>query len=724
MRHSIRSFRVRALVSAVSAATFYGIPATSAWGAEAHSDGVLDEIIVTSSLQRSRAETALPVNVLSGEALREKAASTLGETLKELVGVNSSSFGTGVGLPVIRGQSGNRVQVLQGGVSNMDASAVSPDHANSVEAALAERIEVLRGPATLLYGNGAIGGVVNIIDNRIPTGIPDGVTGLLETRHSSASDQQTSVFKLDGAGGQIAWHLDGTYRDSNDTRINGYAINPRTVDVDDAKALEELWDSRGFIDNSSSRAHAVTGGASWIFDEGYLGMALSRSESDYGLPAAAHHHHEEEHESEEHDEEEHEGEEHEGEADEHALEGGIRIAMKQERLDLEGRTALGGFFEDVQGKVSVVDYQHAEIESSGEVGTVYSNEGVEGRFSFAHTPRGSLSGVTGVQFGDKTFSARGEEAYIPVTDTHSYALFSVQSLEAGDMIYELGLRGEHQHFEQSGSSCNESTDSISGSASGLWRAREDINLLVSLAHSQRAPTIEELYSNIDNVTCAPPVDDHDLIAHAATQRFEIGDPNADKEVSTNIEIGLRRHLGVVTGELNLFYNDISDYLYMRDTGVLEDDIEIAQLTQEDAVFRGIEAEVSLPLSRSDLQQTRLSLFGDFVRADFERGGNVPRIPALRYGAEISHAHEEWQYKLRATRVAKQSDVALNETETDGYVLVNISVDYHAPLFGQEATMFGKISNLLDERVRNHTSLLKDVAPEAGRSVEFGLRFEF
>ncbi|MGB4247597.1 MAG: TonB-dependent receptor [Pseudohongiellaceae bacterium] len=716
MLSSIRSFRVRALVSAVSAATFSGLPAFSVWGAEAH-DGVLDEIIVTSSLQRSRAETALPVNVLSGEALREKAASTLGETLKELVGVNSSSFGTGVGLPVIRGQSGNRVQVLQGGVSNMDASAVSPDHANSVEAALAERIEVLRGPATLLYGNGAIGGVVNVIDNRIPTSIPDGVTGLVETRHSSASDQQTSVFKLDGAGGQLAWHLDGTYRDSNDTRINGFAINPATVDIGDEEALEELLGSRGEIDNSSTRAHAVTGGLSWIFDTGYLGMAVSRSESDYGLPAAAHHHHEDE---DEHDEEAHDDEG----ADEHVLEGGIRIAMKQERLDFEGRTELGGFFEDLQGKVSVVDYRHAEIESSGEVGTVYSNEGVEGRFSFAHTPRGNLSGVTGLQFGEKTFSALGEEAYIPETDTHSYALFSVQSIEAGDMIYEMGLRAEHQHFEQSGGSCNESTDSLSGSASGLWRARDDLNVLMSVAHSQRAPTIEELYSNIDNVTCAPPADDHDLIAHAATQRLEIGDPNADKEISNNIEIGLRRHLGAVTGELNVFYNDIRDYLYMRDTGVLEDDVEIARLTQEDAVFRGVEAEVSMPLSRSNLQQTRLTLFGDYVRADFDRGGDVPRIPALRYGAEISHVHEEWQYKVRATRVAKQSNVAVNESETDGYVLVNVSVDYHAPLFGQDATVFGKISNLLDERVRNHTSLLKDVAPEAGRSVEFGLRYEF
>ena len=713
MRSFYKSFRVRALVSAVSAAMSTGLVTSSAQAAEPHSDDVLDEIIVSGTLQRNRAETSLPVNVLSGEALREKAASTLGETLKELVGVNSASFGTGVGMPVIRGQSGNRVQVLQGGVSNIDAAAVSPDHANSVEAALAERIEVVRGPATLLYGNGAIGGVVNVIDNRVPTSMPDALNGLLETRHQSASDQQTSVFKLENGAGQLAWHLDGTYRASNDTRISGYAINPDTVDLTDEEAFAELLASKGFIDNSSTRAQALTGGLSWIFDGGYLGMALNRSETHYGLPTAAHHHHEP------HDEEDHAA----GEPEEEGPEGGIRIAMQQERLDFEGKTPLGGFFEEANGKLSVVDYQHAEIESNGEVGTVYKNEGSEGRFTFTHRPVGNLMGVTGVQYGSKTFSALGDEAYIATTDIDSIALFTLQSIDVGDMMYEFGIRGEHQNLQQVGN-CENSDSSLSGSMSGLWRAREDINLLVSVAHSQRTPTVEELYSNIDAMTCRTQDDEHQLIAHAATQRLEIGNPDADKESSTNFEIGLRRHLGQVTGEVNVFYNSISDYLYMRDTGVEVDEIPIAMLTQEDANFRGLEVEFMLPIAGNDVQRTDLTLFGDYVRARFQGGGNVPQIPAKRIGAEISHAHDHWIYKLRATRVASQSDVALRESETDGYTLLNASVDYHATLFAGEATVFGKINNLLDEEIRNHTSLLKDVAPEAGRSVELGLRIEF
>lgn len=719
MHSSIRLFQVRLLVTAVAAAGMAGTHA-----AEQHADEPIDEIIVTSSLQQTRAETALPVNVLSGEALREKAASTLGETLKELVGVNSASFGTGVGAPIIRGQSGNRVQVLQGGVSNIDASGVSPDHANSVEAVLAERIEVVRGPATLLYGNGAIGGVVNVIDNRVPATMPEGTSGLVETRHSSVSDQQISVIKLEGGAGQIAWHLDGTYRDSNDTRIKGFSINPDTLDLEDEEELEELLASKGFIDNSSSRSDTVAGGLSWLFSDGYLGMSVSRSENNYGLPAAAHHHHDEEHEDEDdhdHDEEDHDHE-HE-EDDDHADEGGIRIAMKQDRYDFEGRKALSGFFAELNGKFSVVDYEHAEIEGTGEVGTVYANEGYEGRFTVSQAPRGALMGVSGVQFGSKEFSATGEEAYIARTDVGSFALFTVQSIESGEMTYEFGLRGERQALDQGGS-CDTTNSTVSSSASALWRMQEDTNLLVAVAHAQRSPTVEERFSNINSLTCRPPVSDLDLVAHAATQRYEIGNPDADKEHSTNIEIGLRRHSGAVTGELNFFYNNIGDYLYLRDSGAFVDDIEVAYVTQDDAVFRGVEAEVSFPLFSYDDAATQMTVFGDYVRARLDGDGNVPRIPAMRIGAEISHTHNDWLYKLRATRVAKQNDVALNETETDGYTLLSASVDYHATVFGQEVTVFAQGSNLLDEEIRNHVSVLKDVAPEAGRNLVLGLRLEF
>lgn len=719
----------RALAVAISAVCLGNVHAqtnnTETQNLERH-DAIVDEIIVTGSLQNSRADTTLPVNVLDGEVLREKAAATLGETLKELVGVNSASFGTGVGLPVIRGQSGSRVQVLQGGVSNIDAATISPDHANSVDAALAERIEVLRGPATLLYGNGAIGGVVNVIDNRIPRQVPATLEGLLETRHDTASDQQSSVLRLEGGAGQVAWHLDGTYREANDTRIKGFAINPKIVDLEDDEAHHELLDSRGHIDNSNSRAHALTAGASWIFSSGYIGAAVHSSRNNYGLPAAAHQHLEDEHD----DHEEHEGSEEHEEHEEDAH-GGIRIAMEQERADVEGQLRLDGLWESLQGKVSVVDYQHAEIEADGAIGTVYASDGVEGRFTMTQALRGNLRGVSGLQLGSKSLSATGEEAYIEDSDTDSIALFTVQSMELGDFIHEVGLRAEHHHLSLSGSNCEHSQSNVSGSASTIWRMQDDLNLLVSASHSQRAPSVEERYSNIDSSTCGAPADAHDLVAHAATQRIEIGDAHANKERSTNIELGLRRHFSGsaegITGELNLFYNHVHDYLYMRDTDEFVHEVRVARMTQQDATFRGVEAELSIPLQLADGEPTTLVIFGDYVRATFDDvtgDRDVPRIPALRMGAELSHSHRNWLYRMRATHVSEQDDVAANETRTDGYVLVNASVDYHLPYAGGEFTLFGKISNLLDERVRNHVSLLKDVAPEAGRNVQIGVRFLF
>jgi len=698
MNHSVLRAAAAPLCFAISQ-----ILASAAYGAEPLHDAVVDEIIVTTNLQQSRAESSVAVNVLDGESLREAAAATLGDTLKGLVGVNSASFGSGVGTPVIRGQSGNRVQVLQGGVSNIDASSVSPDHANSVEAALAQRIEVLRGPSTLMYGNGAIGGVVNVITNRVPTMVPTELSGLMETRHRSSSDQQSSVVILEGGVEQFAWHVDASYRENNDTQIDGFAINPKIVDIDDEEALEELLASKGRVANTSGRADAASVGGSWVFGGGYGGMNYSESTSQYGIPAGAHGH-----------------EEHEEGAEGGGAEG-ITIMMEQQRLDFETLLPLGGWLQELQAKISVADYEHVEIEPNGQVGTRYSSDGVEGRITVTHDGLAGGNGLTGVQFGQKSFSAVGEESYIPATDIGSEALFTVQSIDLDAVIYEFGLRAEHQHLRQRVGACDRSDMTVSASASGLWRVRADTNILLSLADSQRAPSVEELYSNIDQSTCLP---NSDLVEHGATGRLEIGLPTASKEHARNIELSLRRHLGRVRGELNIFYNDIADYLYLADTQATIDGVAIAQMRQNNAVFRGLEAELSMPLGREPNAATTLKLFGDYVRAEIEGGENVPRIPALRVGFEIEHAHRDWLYKVRVTDVADQHRVGTSESRSEGYTLVDLAVDYHRPMQAGELTMFGKLSNVLDEQVRNHTSLLKDVAPEPGRGAEVGVRYSF
>tara|TARA_B110000305_G_scaffold120141_1_gene134874 strand:- start:1124 stop:3262 length:2139 start_codon:yes stop_codon:yes gene_type:complete len=682
-----------------------------------HSEPNIEEMIVTSTLHRSRADTAMPVNILTGEELREKVAATLGEMLQDQVGVTTASFGVGVGSPVIRGQGGNRVQVLQGGVGNIDASAISADHANSLEPALAERIEVIRGPATLLYGNGAIGGVVNVIDNRIPTSVPDGVTGIVESRYNSVSDQQVTVGRLEGGAGNIAWHIDGVYRESNDVEIPGFATNPNTVDIADAEELEELLETRGRISNSSTRADTQTFGASWVFDEGYIGFSVNRLENEYGIPG---HGHEEEHEDEDHDEKGAEGEEHE---DEHGeKEGGVRIAMEQERTDIEMSLPLSGWFEELHARLTSVDYQHVEIEPSGEVGTLFEQDGVEGRFVLHLAGTDTREGVFGAQFSQREFSAIGEEAFISSTDIDSFALFTLHSIDSGDLTYEFGLRGERRSLDQNRGRCDSSETSWSGSTSAIWRFSEQANLLFSLAHSQRSATVEELYSNIGANCSGLPADM--LVEHAATQRFEIGLPNADVETSTNVEVGYRKHIGEVHAEVNIYYNDIADYIFLFDSGVFADEVEISRYQQNDALFYGMEAEVNFPLRRSGDHLTEVSLFGDYVRADFDSSGNVPRIPPLSVGIELQHSHLNWQTKLRWTEMQSQSDTGIGETRTNGYSLLNFYADYHLPFSSAETLLFFKANNLLNEEIRHHTSLLKDLAPAPGRAFEVGLRVEF
>ncbi len=677
------------------------LPAQSSAAAAAaaeleHADAALEEIIITSTLHRSRADTALPVNILAGEELREKVAATLGETLQDQVGVTIASFGPGVGAVVIRGQGGNRVQVLQGGVGNIDASSISADHASSLEPSLAERIEVLRGPATLLYGNGAIGGVVNVIDNRIPMRLPDALGGLMETRNNSASDQQVSVVKLESAVGQFAWHLDGVYRESNALEVHGFAINPATVNFSDASELESLLASKDKITNSNARSQASSIGGSWLLEGGYIGVAFNQLENEYGIPNGI---------STSQDEE-----------------SNIRVDMEQDRIDLELLLPLSGLFSEVHGRLSQVDYRHAEIEGNGEIGTLFEQDGVEGRFTFHLGLNASHEGVFGVHFSHRDFSALGEEAFIPRTDIDSLALFSVQSIVVDDTTFEFGLRAEQQTLDQIDGSCNESTVSWSGSASSIWQFRADMNLLFAFAHSQRSATVEELYSNIGtNCNALAPAE---LVQHAATQRFEIGMPEVALEKSNNVEIGLRKHLGNLTGELNIFYNEISDYLFLQDTGVFRDGVEISRYAQEDAVFRGVEAQLGFPVLRNGEHLSELSLFADYVSAKFDRSGDVPRIPPLRFGVELRHSHINWQAKLRLTQVQDQGNTGLNETKAAGHTLLNFFLDYHLPFEDMTGLLFLKGSNMLDESIRSHTSLLKDVAPAAGRAIEVGLRFEF
>ncbi|WP_461482468.1 TonB-dependent receptor [Porticoccus sp.] len=639
----------------------------------------LNEVIVSASpLEEDAAGINQAVSILSGEELHNKAAATIGESLKDEAGVTSSGFGPGVGKPVIRGQSDGRVKIMQDSLGTLDASTASGDHSITTEALVAERIEVLRGPATLRYGNGAIGGVVNVIDNRIPDEVPEQLRGAVEYRHNTANDQNSNVFLLEGGQGNWAWHLDGMYRDSNDLEIEGFAQEPEP-----GEEPGEHETTRGFIANTDTQAHSVTGGLSWVGDDGFIGLAVSRLENLYGIPPAVHHHEDEEDEEPEL----------------------IRIDQEQTRVDLKGEWAdvLPGF-ELGRFRLGYNDYEHIEIEG-GAKGTKFTNEAFEGRIELLHREIAGWRGAIGSQLEDRQFAAIGEEAFIPKSDIRQGGIFWTGETEIDDWSYELGLRLDRQTIDPQGDSdISHNTQSLSARA--LWQLTDEHALSFSLTRAQRAPAVEELLSN------GP---------HHASESFDLGDSDLDEETSHNLELGYR-YEGPVELNLNLFYNAIDDFIFKKNTGAFDPDEElpIYQFQQEDATFRGIEASLGIPVG----ERWQVELFSDYVRAKLDSSGDVPRIPPLRYGMALDYTAYSWNAGVRLTQANDQSHAGEFEPDTDNYTRLDAHLHYHINTPQGDWLLFVKGTNLLDEEIRNATSYLRDIAPESAMSLELGARYSF
>lgn len=642
----------------------------------------LETVVVSAPLSQKVSETARPVTVLSDEDLRMKAGHSIGETLKQELGITSQSFGPGVGSPVIRGQAGPRVRVMQNGIGNNDVSSLSPDHANSVEPILAERVEVLRGPSTLLYGSGAIGGVVNVIDNRIPGLVPEKLINFAgEQRYDSVSDETTSVMKLDGGKGNIALHLDGFYRERGNVHIGGEAIDERAARATDPSlaGVDPIQNSRGVINNTQAHSVGGTAGVSFVGEAGFVGASINRLENNYGIPPDG--------------------------------AGGdpVRIDLKQTKYDFKGELNQPfAFAEALRLKFGYTDYQHVELEG-GVPGTTWTNQSYESRLELAHKPLGPLRGVWGFQSINSDFAAFGEEAVVPQSKIDTYGLFAVESFDLGSVTYELGARVEHQSISPQGGKTRGDLP-VSGSASALWKIDDRNQLSLAVTQSQRAPQVQELYSNG---------------VHAATRSFEVGDPNLKKEISYNLDLGYRFREEWVKAEFNLFHNWISDYIYQQRTGALEEGLPVLQSRQADAIFKGFESKLVFPLMENHYGLVDLTLFGDYTRGEFVRGGDVPRMPPLRYGFQLDYAQADWSANLRLTRGEAQTNPDQNESTTAAYLLLGVGAQYQVKAFQQASlTLFAKGNNLLNENIRNSTSYLRNFAPEPGRGAEVGIRISY
>lgn len=494
-----------------------------------------EEVVVTASAEaRDSLELATAVSSLSGQELQLRLQSSLGETLAQEPGVSSTFFGPGASRPIIRGLSGDRVRILEGGLGTGDASGVSPDHAVTTDPSQAERIEVLRGPATLLYGSSAIGGAVNVIDERIPTSrATKPIGGTVDLRGGSVDDERMGGIALNGGGGRFAWHADALARDTDDYEIPGFAHLEEEGEAHEGEEEEE--EPFGVVPNSDIDTQAGRVGASYFFgDAGFFGVSASGFDTEYGLPGG--HHHEEEPVAGE------EGEVHEEE------EGvPVRIDMEQLRLDLLGEiTRPFGVFSGLKVRLGGTDYEHAELEGT-EVGTLFRNDFLEGRFELVQRQHGRSSGSLGLQYLDRELEAIGEEAFIPKTDTEGWAVFTFQEIEAGPLRWQLGARFESQDQRPDAAEFSDTThDGLSGSLGPVWELGESWSLGASVARSVKLPAAEELFSNG---------------AHVANQVFEIGNPDLTEEVAYGLDVSLRKSEGRLTGELTVFGQDFSDFIF-------------------------------------------------------------------------------------------------------------------------------------------------------------------
>ncbi len=623
----------------------------------------LDKVIVKADPLGNDVEGLVqPATVITGADLDTKKSNTLGETVTSIPGVTSSYFGPGVGRPVIRGQDGARVAILANGMASDDVSNVSQDHAVSIEPFLADQIEVIKGPTNLLYGSGAIGGIVNAADGRIATAPLDaGLSGRAETRYDNGSNGFTQLLRADIGGDGYALHADGVYRDNED--VSG---------------------PNGDIANSDVQTRTGAIGASLFGDWGYAGASLSRYLNEYGNPAEP------------------------GDA----IDPGVTLNMQQTRFESKAgiNNPINGI-EIVKLGYTYTDYQHTEFEGS-DVGTQFFSEGHQFRAEGVHSSNESHKGAFGIQAQKKSFEAIGAEAFIPTTSSQGAGLFIVEQFTKGRMKSEIGARIDRNQSEADGFN-SRSFSLYSLSAAGRYALSDRVDFTINLDHAERSPVEEELYS--DGV-------------HAATAAYEIGDPDLAKERADQIEIGLHVHDERYEAKISLYRSRFKDYIYLSDTGLEVDDdgelLPVRQWRQDDSTFTGYEAEFIYKISANSFDH-QLRLFVDGVRAEIDGGGNLPRIPASRYGAGWDWQSGKWQGGIGVVRSDAQNDTADYETPTDGYTLVNANINYilHD---GDDASweLFLQGSNLGNREARSATSAIKDLVPLPGRAISAGIRVYF
>ena len=653
------------------------------------------EIVITGFAHR-REDVLSGTSVISGADLNRELRPTIGETLARQPGVSATSFGPNASRPVLRGFQGERVRVLTDGIGSLDASNTSADHAVAVNPLTAERIEVLRGPAALLFGSSAIGGVVNVIDARIPRRVPDEaahVEGILT--YGSASDERSANATVDvPLAGKFVLHFDGNYTKTNDLEIGGFVLSPAlraqaAASADsDVRTLAQL---RGTLPNTAAETSDVALGAAYISGDTNFGVSVNRYDSLYGVPVRF------------------------------SVRPGAdaeapRIDVKQTRVDARAEIDLGsGFIDSARFRAGYSDYRHNELEQTGDIGTTFLTEGAEGRFELVQSTRGGWGGGSGIQYFQRDLKVIGDEKFLPPSKTSQIGLFTVQNYVHGPLRAEIGARYERQTASAQADAdignpaLRRRYSSLSGSAGASYAVAKGVKIGVNASHSQRAPSAEELYAN------GP---------HAGTQAFEIGDPDLGKEKSWGLEGTFKAESDGYSLSASVFHSWFKNYIFERATGGFQSSLPVFQISQADARYFGVELEASARVAQLGKFAINVDGVGDYIRATIESEGSVPRIPPLRLMGGVEAQSERLQARLEVEHVAAQKRLAVFETPTPGYTMVNASVEFKPIRSLRNTSITLAANNIFDVDARRHASFLKDVAPLAGRDLRVTARVSF
>lgn len=650
----------------------------------------IEEIIVsaTDPMGRGRDSIAQGVAIITSDELNRHRSASLGDTLDHMPGMSQSSFGPVASRPVIRGLGGDRIRILIAGIGSIDASSSSPDHSVAIDPETAESIEVLRGPATLLFGNNAVGGVVNIYDGRIPTIHSDEFSGSARASYAFNGDQLNgSLWLTAPLNDKIVVHVDASAADMGNMEVPGFVESQRLRESEadeDETGVEEAF---GLVENTDSTKKSGAIGASYFGENGILGLSISQFETNYGVPGHAH------------------ADEDAGEA-----EAFTRIDLAQTRFDLSGEWHdEDGMIELVRGRFGYADYSHQELEGS-ENGTLFLNKGWEGRIESRLAQKSNWKTVLGVQARHRNFSAIGEEAIVAPNITNQWGAFFLESWERDNLAIDFGLRLENQKLTAESIEYELSNTGLSASVSSVYTFQEDWRLALNVFRTQRAPNAEELLSN------GP---------HLATSSYELGDETLGKETAIGGEISLRHLEGPITGSLTFFYTDYNDFIYQKLGESFIDDMPVAQHAATDARFYGLEAEMQLPAYHVHGGDLMVSFGYDMVKADnVITNSPLPRIPPMSFNIGLDWMSDKLDVNLTSTFSAKQTAIDWSEFETDGFNDTKLSFSYRPSGVDSPISIDLQVKNLFNAEIRHHTSFLKDLLPERGRDIKLSLRASF